>query len=87
MLEFKKEFVEKLENNIKMLMEDYETAISFDEDGLQELANYMSIYMNINTVLTQRSQLEMMRQSQKAMENIDFSKIDVGKVLGRLAGK
>jgi len=86
MLEFKKEFVEKLENDIKVLMEDYGTD-SFNIDGLQELANRMSIYMNINTVLTQRSQLEMMRQSQKAMENIDFSKIDVGKVLGRLAGK
>ena len=84
-MEFKESFVNKVEQRIEEIIED-DDFLAYEEK-LDELEKLMSIYNSMNNIITQNQQVEMFKQSQDMMKNIDSSKVDMNSILGKFMGK
>ena len=78
MLRINQEYMSKLEEKIQNILDGKESG---------DLESMLSIYTNLNTILTQQTQIAMMEESRKMMKDVDLSKVDIGSVLNKFLGK
>lgn len=73
-MEFNKEFLDEL---VKRINE------SCNFEDLDQLEKLLSIYSKIVNIETQKAQVEMLKESQEMMKSVDFSNLDLNKLLGK----
>lgn len=84
-MEFNSEFIEAIYKKIVDMTNNDNTLKNVDDvDMLEKL---LSIYNCMNNIMVQNQQLEMFKQSQNMMKDMDFSKVDVNGFLNKFMGK
>lgn len=84
-MEFNSEFIEAVYKKIVDMTNNDNTLKNVDDvDMLEKL---LSIYNCMNNIMVQNQQLEMFKQSQNMMKDMDFSKVDVNGFLNKFMGK
>lgn len=84
-MEFNSEFIEAIYKKIVDMTNNDNTLKNVDDVTMLE--KLLSIYNCMNNIMVQNQQLEMFKQSQNMMKDIDFSKVDVNGFLNKFMGK